>query len=327
MTPALPAATDSPAHLVRGRAPRAANRCAPLAHQPPWRRTRRCASLRIMSYEDDVTLLERARGGDRRALDALLVRVEPVVHKFGLKLCRDNETAQEVLQETLLTAARHLATFRGDSALSTWLYMVAKSVCIKQRRRSTFAPVALEPLEAAHEVSSSAGGGATERPDLSLERAELGAHLQRAITSLEPMYREVLVLRDVEGLSAAEVGEALDLSIEAVKSRLHRARTRVREALAPLLGAEQAPAAGCPDVVTFLWARLEGDINADSCQQMEQHLAACPECTARCDSLRATLRMCHEVGAAGSVSAAVRTSVEQAVRDFLRRRAHSDAPA
>jgi RNA polymerase sigma-70 factor, ECF subfamily len=278
-----------------------------------------------MSDDDDAGLLDLARGGDRRALDALLVKIEPSVYKFGMKLCRDDESAQEVLQETLLTAARHLATFRGDSALSTWLYMVAKSVCIKQRRRSKFAPAAIEPLEAAHDASVSATGSASERPDHSFERAELGEHLQRAIAALEPMYRDVLVLRDVEGLSAVEVGEALELSVEAVKSRLHRARTRVREAMEPLMGADQTTAPSCPDVVALLSARLEGEISADSCRQMEEHLAACPSCTARCDSLRSTLRLCQTAGASRTVPAAVRSSVQQAVREFLKQ--HDEAAA
>jgi len=272
-----------------------------------------------MPDTDDAALLDRARQGDRRALDALLIKIEPSVHKFGLKLCRDDEAAQEVLQETLLTAARHLSTFRGDSALSTWLYMVAKSVCIKQRRRSKFAPAVVESLDAAHEATASATGSSIERPDDSLERAELGEHLQRAIAALEPMYRDVLVLRDVEGLSASEVAEALELSVEAVKSRLHRARTRVREALAPFMGVEQAPAPGCPDVVALLSARLEGDVTADTCKQMEEHLAACPRCTGLCDSLRSTLKLCQTAGASRPVGPDVRASVQQAVKHFLAR--------
>jgi RNA polymerase sigma-70 factor, ECF subfamily len=279
-----------------------------------------------MPEREEEVLLDRARQGDRRALDALLVKIEPSVHRFGLKLCRDDETAAEVLQETLLTAARNLATFRGDAALSTWLYMVAKSVCIKQRRRSKFAPAVLESLDVAHEAAAAETMSTIERPDHSLERAELGEHLQRAIAALEPMYREVLVLRDVEGLSANEVAEALDLSVEAVKSRLHRARTRVREALAPLMGAERAAAPGCPDVVALLSQRLEGDVTADTCKQMEEHLAACPRCTGLCDSLRSTLKLCQRAGAgpAAPVAPEVRASVHQAVKDFL---ARHEAPA
>jgi len=277
-----------------------------------------------MSDRDEVALLDRARGGDPRALDALLTKVAPSVHKFGLKLCRDDDSAQEVLQETLLAATRGLASFRGDSTLSTWLYMVAKSVCIKQRRRSKFAPAALEPLDAANDAAVSATGSTSDRPDQSFERAELGEHLERAIAALEPMYRDVLVLRDVEGLAASEVAEALGLSIDAVKSRLHRARTRVREALAPVLGAVEPAAPGCPDLMPLLSARLEGDVSADTCRQMEEHLKACPRCTTLCDSLRATLKLCQTAGASHPVPPEVQVSVQQAVREFLARHEAGD---
>jgi RNA polymerase sigma-70 factor (ECF subfamily) len=272
-----------------------------------------------MTPAEEADLLERARHGDQRALDALLARLEPSVYKFGMKLCRDDESAREVLQETLLAAVRHLPSFRGDSSLSTWLYTVARSMCIKQRRRSKFAPPALEPLEAAQDAPASATGDRPDRPDDSLERAELGRGLENAIAALEPMYREVLVLRDVEGLSALEVAEALDLSVDAVKSRLHRARTRVRSAIAPLLGMEPPAGPDCPDIVPLFSAHLEGEIAPTTCQEMEEHLARCPHCSSRCSSLRQQLRLCHTASPSGAVPEAVRASVRQAVREFLDR--------
>ncbi|HEY3351951.1 MAG TPA: sigma-70 family RNA polymerase sigma factor [Polyangia bacterium] len=270
-----------------------------------------------MDPHEEQALLDRARQGDRRALDTLLVQLQPSVYKFGLKMCRDDETAREVLQETLLSTVRHLSSFRGDSSLTTWLYTIARSVCIKQRRRSKFAPAALEPLEAAAEAeaASAATGTQPERPDESLERSQLGRRLEQAIAGLEPMYRDVLVLRDVEGLSAAEVAEALELSVEAVKSRLHRARTRVRDVLAPALTAAAPPGPSCPDVAALLSAKLEGDIAAATCKEMEQHLLQCPSCTAVCDSLRQTLRMCSAVRR--EVPAELQDSVRRAVQQFL----------
>jgi RNA polymerase sigma-70 factor (ECF subfamily) len=271
-----------------------------------------------MDTPDELALLAKARLGDRRALAALLATLEPSVYKFGLKLCGDEEAAREVLQDTLIATVRHLDGFRGDSSLTTWLYTVARSVCIKRRRRSKFAPVAVERLEPAAEATAalSIHGLAPERPDDSFERAELGAQLEAAIAALEPRYREVLVLRDVEGLSAAEVAEALDLTVEAVKSRLHRARTRVRAALAPHLGAAApAPGPACPDVATMFSARLEGDIAPETCTEMEQHLASCPSCRAVCHSLRRTLKLCAATRQR-EVPAALQESVRRAVQDF-----------
>ena len=90
--------------------------------------------------ETDEALLDACRAGDRAALDRLLERYEPRIYRFGLRMCRDREAARDVLQETLIAAARTVRDFRGTSSLSTWLYTIARSFCIKQRRRSKFAP-------------------------------------------------------------------------------------------------------------------------------------------------------------------------------------------
>src|SRR5512143_3531332 len=93
-----------------------------------------------MQDEADRTLLERARAGDHRALESLLERHQAQVYRFGMKMCRDPEDAKDVLQDTLLAMARGVKDFRGASSVSTWLYTIARSFCIKKRRRSKFAP-------------------------------------------------------------------------------------------------------------------------------------------------------------------------------------------
>lgn len=274
-----------------------------------------------MAERSDDELLEAARGGDRAALEALLARHQARVYRFGMKMCGDPEDAKEVLQETLLTAARKLREFRGASSISTWLYAIARSFCIKQRRRSKFAPAAEESLDA-----DPAAAGRLEHPapppDEQLASREIQAALQQAIGDLDPMYREVLILRDVEGLTAPEVGDVLGLSVEAVKSRLHRARLAVRASLAPLLGvpaegAAEAPAAGgCPDVLTLFSRHLEGEISSDLCAEMERHLATCPRCRGACDSLRHTLAACR-AAPAPAVPSRIQDSVRKALRDLL----------
>src|SRR5512132_2045311 len=96
----------------------------------------------------DAALLDRARAGDRDALDTLLDRHQRRVYRFGLKMCRDPEDAKDVLQETLLAVARGVKDFRGASSVSTWLYTIARSFCIKKRRRSKFAPSEEASLDA-----------------------------------------------------------------------------------------------------------------------------------------------------------------------------------
>src|SRR5690606_32190005 len=105
-------------------------------------------------------------------------------------------------------------------------------------------------------------------PEEALVGRQVEVALERAIQSLDPMYREVLVLRDVEGLTAPEVAEVLGLGVQAVKSRLHRARVAVRNALMPVLGVPEttaSPAAGCPDVLTLFSRHVEDEISAEVC--------------------------------------------------------------
>src|SRR5512134_3144303 len=97
---------------------------------------------------NDTQLLAAAQGGDRRALEHLLERHQRRVYRFGLKMCRDPEDAKDVLQETLIAVARGVKDFRGASSVSTWLYTIARSFCIKKRRRSKFAPEQEESLDA-----------------------------------------------------------------------------------------------------------------------------------------------------------------------------------
>jgi RNA polymerase sigma-70 factor (ECF subfamily) len=270
--------------------------------------------------ETDAELLAAVRAGDRRALERLLERHQPAIFRFGAKMCRDEEDAKDVLQETLLAAARTIPEFRGSSALSTWLYAIARSFCIKKRRASKFAPERIESLEDQAQQAAQVADG-RRSPEEDAAGRQLQAALDGAIADLDPMYREVIALRDVEGLSAAEVAEVMGLSVEAVKSRLHRARTAVRARLAPLLSPGGAaggpePGPGCQDVVDLFSRRLEGEIDAGACAELEQHLQGCAGCRGRCETLRTTLALCKRAGAA-PVPAHVERSVREALRRFL----------
>lgn len=132
--------------------------------------------------------------------------------------------------------------------------------------------------------------------------------------------REVLVLRDVEGLSAPEVARVLGLSVDAVKSRLHRARLAVREALAPQLRSssdEPARDPMCPDVLHLFSQHLEGDIDPAVCATMETHLAQCPRCRGTCASLKRTLAVCRQLPTP-EVPAPIAASIRTAIQTFLK---------
>ena len=263
----------------------------------------------------DDALLAAFRAGDNQALAKLLERHAASIHRFGVKMCRDPEDAKDVVQETLLAAARGLREFRGGASLSTWLFTIARSFCIKKRRQRVGAPSDVVPLESDAGRAIAAGG---EAPDEQAGSREIGAALNAAIAALDPMYREVLVLRDVEGLTAPEVASVLGIGVDAVKSRLHRARVAVRERMAPLLDPAEGPAqTGCPDVVNILSQHLEGDIGAQQCAEMDRHVARCSQCRARCDSLRSTLALCRRTAEGDRVPPEVQEAVRKALREVV----------
>lgn len=271
-----------------------------------------------MTQPNDAELVARAKRGEQRALEMLLSRYQPHLMRFGLRMCGRLEDAEDVVQESMIAAVRTLPEFREDASLSTWLYTIARSFCIKKRRRSKFAPT--------HEASFD-----DERERLTLQRltvnssspedmastAELDAAVQSAILALEPGQREVLVLRDVEGLSASEVAEVTGLSVGAVKSKLHRARASLRRALEPVLGdvdeASAPPTPECPDIEEMFSRSLEGEIDAELCKRMQAHVDQCPRCRQACSTLSAVLRTC-QAAPFPEVPAPVQASIRRAAR-------------
>jgi RNA polymerase sigma-70 factor (ECF subfamily) len=277
------------------------------------------------SSPSDDDLLASARAGNSKALEELLERHQPQVYRFGMKMCRDSEDAKDVLQETLLAMARGIRDFRGASSLSTWLYTIARSFCIKKRRRSQFAPEEARSLDTGLGAEAGRLAHPGEAPDETLAGKRVQAALEEAIGALDPMYREVLLLRDVEGLTAPEVAEVVGASVQAVKSRLHRARLSVREEVAPLLGVKlDLPAAGpgpCPDVLALFSRHLEDEISADLCVEMERHLEVCGRCRGACESLRRSLALCRTSASAAEVPRSVQESVRSALRLYLAEKA------
>ncbi len=185
----------------------------------------------------DPALVARARGGDDRALDELLTQLEPMLYRFGVTLCHHPEDARGVRQETMITLVESLDQFRGEASLSSWLYAIARSHCSRRRRKSKFAPAHMESLDdnvgGVFDVASD-----EPRPDELIDQRRLAAIFERAVADLEPGQRQVLLLRDLEGMSAKDVARALDLSVAAVKSRLHRARAAVQARADELLRAQ-----------------------------------------------------------------------------------------
>jgi hypothetical protein len=161
-----------------------------------------------------------------------------------------------------------------------------------------------------------------QSPDEVLASKQVERALDQAIGALDPMYREVLILRDFESLTAQQVAEVLGISVQAIESRLHRARVAVRDSVAPILGvpsdASAAPST-CPGVLTLFSQHLEHEISADVCREIERHIESCPRCRGACASLKRTLALRRTSGASVEVPAAVQSAVKQALQAcFLR---------
>jgi RNA polymerase sigma-70 factor (ECF subfamily) len=261
-------------------------------------------------------MLERARAGDTAALTALIERHQAQVYRFGMRMCRDVEDAKDVLQDTLLTLARGIRSFRGESSFSTWLYAVARSFCIKKRTRKLDPAAKSAASHTPDEALNVSDPG--RAPDEELSSKQIERAVEQAVDALDPKYRDVLILRDVEGLTAPEVAAVLGLGVPAVKSRLHRARLSVRERVAPVLGiGTEASDSSCPDVLAMFSRHLEDEISADVCAQMERHLDSCARCRSACDSLRSTLALCRSAGAALEVPDSVQSSVKRELEKLL----------
>lgn len=195
---------------------------------------------------DERALVAASRDGDPAALEALVQSHQDRVYSFAMRMCRNVEDAKDILQDTFLGVIRSIREFREESKFSTWLYRIAANACLKKQRRGVHDPTPEQELSLDDLMPRpDAEGRKPEIPDWSgdAERAllqgELSARMESAIDKLPRDYKTVLVLRDVEGLSAEETAQALGLSVPAVKSRLHRARVFVRRELADYLTGSQ----------------------------------------------------------------------------------------
>jgi RNA polymerase sigma-70 factor (ECF subfamily) len=191
------------------------------------------------SGADERALVERARSRDSEAFSALVLRFRSKVYGLALRMTKDAGDAEEALQETFLAAWQSLPEFRGDSAFGSWLYRICANFCLMhlRRKRPEIAQADTEPRLAGPQFD--ADGTLLGRPShdwsKSTEQVALDHELRRAIeaatASLPDEHRAVFLLKDLEGLSYEEISQTLGTSLPAVKSRLHRARLALREAI------------------------------------------------------------------------------------------------
>ncbi len=180
----------------------------------------------------DAEVVRRVRAGESALFEVLVRRHDQRVYRTARAILRDEDEAEDAMQQAWLQAYLHLGAFQGSAAFSTWLVRIAANEALQRlRRRGPLAPVPLTD-EGSEEDTMRSGDDPEERA-AAREAIRL---LERAVDALPPHHRLVFVLREVEGLSTAETAEALGIGEEAAKVRLHRARAALRDALEASLG-------------------------------------------------------------------------------------------
>jgi RNA polymerase sigma-70 factor (ECF subfamily) len=185
---------------------------------------------------EEQVLVARARAGEPGAFDALILRCQQPVYAVALRMLGDAHEAQDVAQDAFVRAYRGLAGFRGEARFSTWVLSITMNLCRNRRRwwarrRQLIGASLDDPAPAgqgtlADEVADPARGPA----DIAAQR-QLRGEIMAALRALDQAAREVIVLRDLQGLSYEEIGQALRLRVGTVKSRLSRARLALRAQL------------------------------------------------------------------------------------------------
>ncbi len=188
---------------------------------------------RIENEISDLELIAQFRKGCTTSFEAIVSRYETKVHNLAMRLTRNAEDAEEVLQDVFVTVYRKIEGFEGKAKFSSWLYRITVNAAfMKLRKRKQDQSISLDDmlphLQNKAITQKNAFGACSD--SLALNN-EIKDALEAAIKKLPDDYRAVFILRDIDGLSNKEVGEILGLSIPAVKSRLHRSRLMLRKRL------------------------------------------------------------------------------------------------
>ncbi len=244
--------------------------------------------------------------------------LQGTVYSFSMKVCGHTEDAEDTTQEVLVRSLSHLVKIEDPQALAVWLYTATRNRCWRMRRRTADAPketLSLEELmpddfELALLLQDSAPS--PESRLLSDEQEEL---VRKAILGVPPQYRMVLVLHDMEDLDPDLIAQILDIQPGTVRVRLHRARLRVRKEMNRLLrelpdtmqirkevrkkarkgsgASRRAPE--CHDLFKNLSEYLDGNVEPQTCEEMRQHIEACPACISFIRNLRQAIDRCRKL--------------------------------
>jgi RNA polymerase sigma-70 factor (ECF subfamily) len=196
-----------------------------------------------MNKDQENFSLEALRAGDRAEFARVVDAYSKMIYRVALKMVHNPQDAEDILQETFIKAFNNIDTFRGNAKISTWLYSIATNEALMFLRQKKDPHLSLQKTRTADDGQKRQQFKFVDwccLPEKELMSSEAMEYLDRAIEQLTEAKRAVFVLRDIEGLSTRETAKALDISTGAVKTRLSRARMRLRELLAGYYGRKLA---------------------------------------------------------------------------------------
>ncbi len=260
---------------------------------------------------DQTQALDKMRLGDQGVYEQVMEEMLPGLYRLAYGITQDAMEAQDAVQDALLSMVRRLEDFQERSSLSTWLYRITVNASLdrvrgRRRRGETI------PIEEFLPAFTEEGRYAEEVVDWSqapLDRllsSEAQERIQQAIASLPEEQRVVLVMKDMEEFPLSEIARTLDLSVAAVKSRLHRARLALRGVLSSYFRERQGPVVRgkrrdkkhkhtCQQLVELLCDYLEGDLPQEEKEELDLHMRECEPCMAFLNTYRTTSQICKSL--------------------------------
>lgn len=262
-----------------------------------------------------IEAVKLLQSNDPESVSDAIGLLQRTVYAFSMKVCGHSEDAEDTMQDVLIRSVPHLTKITNPKALAVWLYTVTRNRCWRTRRKSVHAPkhtLSLEELMPdGTELSSLLQQSGTD-PERQILLGEQNQLLHKAILSLPPEYRIVLVLHDIEDLDTEQIAQVLGLKSGTVRVRLHRARLFVRKAMRPTMERtvirQSAPSrrpkisgkkAGssrpqqCKEIFTNLSEYLDRRLTPRNCEEMRLHIEGCPACIAFISDLRQAIDRCR----------------------------------
>ncbi len=253
------------------------------------------------------------------AVEQAIGLLQNTVYSFSMKVCGHPEDAEDTMQEVLSRSLHHLVRIQDPKALAVWLYTVTRNRCWRMRRKGASAPkhmLSLDELMPDEVELSRLLQDAAESPEGDLLHAERHLLLHQAVLRIPVQLRIVLVLHDMEELATEQVAQILALQPGTVRVRLHRARLWVRKEMSKTLNnsldalENSQPAnesskgrrakrrkrpSDCRDLFSNLSEYLDGKVEPLACEQMREHIEACPACVAFMHDMRSAIDRCRSL--------------------------------